>query len=54
MGLQTYYLGRLTLFLYSIKVNSKGTDETEQIRRLAFAFAIHLYGKYQHLNSWNK
>ena len=42
------------LIPYSMQVNSKGTDETEQMRRLAWAFAIHLYDKYQHLHSWNK
>ena len=35
-------------------MNSKCTDETEQMRRLAWAFTVHLYDKYQHLHSWNK
>ena len=35
-------------------MNSKGTDETGQMRRLACALAIHLYDKYPHLHSWNK
>ena len=42
------------LIPYSMQVNSKGTDETEQMHRLASAFAIHLYDKYQHLHGWNK
>ena len=42
------------LIPYSMQVNSKGIDETEQMRRLAWAFAIHLNDKYQHLHSWNK
>ena len=32
--------------------NSEGSGETAQMRRLAWAFAGHLYDKYHNLRSW--
>ena len=41
----------LFLFLYFMCANSKGSGETAQMRKIAWAFAV-AYDKYHNLMSW--
>ena len=52
MGLDVWFLVRPFVYFHTLCVHSEGSDETAQMRRLAWAFAGRLCDKYHNLMSW--